>query len=258
MKAIILAAGMGTRLGKYTKHLPKGMLVFNGKTLIEFQLETLRKVGIYKIAIVTGYQKEAISYPGLKYYYNEYYSSTNMVESLMATSDEFDDDIIVAYSDIIYTDGLAREMINAPFDIAVAADCEWRRYWNMRYGTTEIDVESFSVGDDLKIKELGLPLTSSEGVDYRYIGLIKFSQNGIFALKKVYEEKKRFLTPWKQSGKNFYQGYMTDILNELIINKYDVYACLYKNGWLEFDTVEDYEKMCQLQKTGKLSSLLKG
>ena len=77
MKAIILAAGMGTRLGKYTNHLPKGMLVFNGKTLIEFQLETLKKVGIYKIAIVTGYQKEAISYPGLKYYYNKYYLCMN-------------------------------------------------------------------------------------------------------------------------------------------------------------------------------------
>src|SRR3989338_10912430 len=46
MKAIILAAGMGTRFDKYTKDLPKCMLNFNGKTLIERQVETLRACGI--------------------------------------------------------------------------------------------------------------------------------------------------------------------------------------------------------------------
>ena len=45
MKAIILAAGMGTRLGKYTEDLPKCMLSFGGKTLIERQVETLRAAG---------------------------------------------------------------------------------------------------------------------------------------------------------------------------------------------------------------------
>ena len=49
MKAIILAAGMGTRLDKYTKELPKCMLNFEGKTLIERQVETLRSCCIKKI-----------------------------------------------------------------------------------------------------------------------------------------------------------------------------------------------------------------
>ena len=40
MKAIILAAGQGTRLKKYTENLPKGMLMFNGKTIIERSAET--------------------------------------------------------------------------------------------------------------------------------------------------------------------------------------------------------------------------
>ena len=54
MKAIILAAGMGTRLDKYTKELPKCMLNFEGKTLIKRQVETLRSCGIKEIIIIYG------------------------------------------------------------------------------------------------------------------------------------------------------------------------------------------------------------
>ena len=60
MKAIILAAGMGTRLGKYTEDLPKCMLNFNGKPLIEQQVETLRRCGITDITIVRGYMPDKI------------------------------------------------------------------------------------------------------------------------------------------------------------------------------------------------------
>jgi len=59
MKAIILAAGKETRLGKYTKDLPKGMLNFIGKTLIERQVEILNECGIKEI-IVTGYMANKI------------------------------------------------------------------------------------------------------------------------------------------------------------------------------------------------------
>ena len=68
MKAIILAAGMGTRLGKYTQDLPKGMLNVMGKSLIERQVETLRKSGLNNIIIVKGYASSKINIPGGKYY----------------------------------------------------------------------------------------------------------------------------------------------------------------------------------------------
>ena len=55
MKAIILAAGQGTRLKKYTENLPKGMLEFQGKTIIERQLETYRSMGIDDIIVVRGF-----------------------------------------------------------------------------------------------------------------------------------------------------------------------------------------------------------
>ena len=92
MKAIILAAGQGTRLKKYTENLPKGMLSFVGKTIIERQIEMFRKCGITDIIVVRGYASEKIQYSDVRYYDNEDYANTNMVESLMAAKEEFDDD----------------------------------------------------------------------------------------------------------------------------------------------------------------------
>ncbi len=96
MKAIILAAGQGTRLKKYTQNLPKGMLAFMGKTIIERQIEMYRKCGITDIIIVRGFAADKITYDGVKYYTNEDFANTNMVESLMAAKAEFDDDVIVS------------------------------------------------------------------------------------------------------------------------------------------------------------------
>ena len=103
MKAAILAAGQGTRLKKYTENLPKGMLKFAGKTMIERQIETYQKCGITDIIVVRGFAADKITYPGVRYYENADYENTNMVESLMAARQEFDDDIIVSYSDILIT-----------------------------------------------------------------------------------------------------------------------------------------------------------
>ena len=103
MKAIILAAGQGTRLKKYTENLPKGMLEFQGKTIIERQLETYRSMGIDDIIVVRGFAADKIDYQGVKYYENPNYATTNMVESLLMARSEFDDDIIVSYSDILFS-----------------------------------------------------------------------------------------------------------------------------------------------------------
>ena len=60
MQAIILAAGQGTRLKKYTENLPKGMLEFGGKTIIERQIELYRRCGVEKIIVVTGFAADKI------------------------------------------------------------------------------------------------------------------------------------------------------------------------------------------------------
>lgn len=107
---------------KYTENLPKGILKFDGKTIIERQIETYQKCGITDIIVVRGFAADKITYPGVRYYQNAVYVNTNMVESLMAAKQEFDDDIVISYFDILFGEGMFRGMMESREAFAVAVD----------------------------------------------------------------------------------------------------------------------------------------
>lgn len=256
MKALILAAGSGTRMGKYTENLPKGMLNVNGKTLIERQLETLRAAGIDDIAIATGYKAEKIAYAGVTYYHNAEYASTNMVETIMCAREFLNDDVLIAYSDILYTPELVKKCAEAKADVGVAVDKDWKKLWKLRYDTTEFDLETLFVDENGNITDLGRETDTSEGLDYRYIGLIKLTKAGLDAAFEVYNKRKAENTPWPQSGKEFKKGYMTDLLSELIRSGTAVKAVVSAGNWAEFDTTQDYERLSVALKNGTLTQNL--
>jgi choline kinase len=259
MKAIILAAGMGKRLGKYTENLPKGMLRFNGKTLIERQLGVLRSAGINDISIVRGYMPEKINFPGVKYYTNEDFASTNMVETLFRAEKEMDEDFLILYSDIIYENKVIEAAISSAADIGVVADLDYWDYWSARMDEPGKDIESFIVGDDGKITDLGDTNCPVENAKIRYVGIIKVSKKGSEIIKKVYNEQKaehfNDPAPWFRS-KNFKNGYMTSLLKAVIVSGYEVLPIYIKRGWLEFDTVEDYERTNDWVKSGTISRFI--
>lgn len=259
MKGLILAAGQGTRLKKYTENLPKGMLLFQGKTVIERQIEIYRKCGIHEIIIVTGFAADKIDYKGVKYYKNEDYANTNMVESLLAAKSEFNDDIIVSYSDVIFDEAMLRSMMESESDFACAVDTEWKNYWEARYGRVDFDTESLSMDEDGYITELGLENPKLEDIDARYIGLLKFSKVGLELIQAImnrdYEEYME--NPWKQSGKPIRKAYMTDLLQAIVEEGKKVKGEKFQNGWIEFDTNEDYETACKWVENGSINRFVK-
>ena len=90
MQALILAAGMGKRLGKYTNDATKCMVPVNGKTLIEYSIEAIINAGIKKLVLVTGYKGDKLrSFVDSKnfnieieYVDNPVYDKTNNIHSL--------------------------------------------------------------------------------------------------------------------------------------------------------------------------------
>ena len=136
---------MGTRLGKYTENMPKGMLQFNGKSLIERQVEILKSCGINDIVIVKGYMPHKIKIKCVKYYENKDYANTNMVETLFSAEREMDDEMIVCYSDIIYQKSILKTVIASKADIGVTVDVDYWDYWKARLDNPQEDTESLVI-----------------------------------------------------------------------------------------------------------------
>lgn len=259
MKAIILAAGQGTRLKKYTENLPKGMLSFMGKTIIERQIEMYRSCGISDIIVVRGFAAEKIQYEGIRYYNNVDYANTNMVESFLAAKSEFDDDIIVSYSDILFEKTMLKRMMEAEANFVVAVDDNWKAYWEKRYGKVDFDTESLALDENDNIVELGLENPKLEDIDARYVGLLKFSQSGLRCIEEIMDDAYLHFEdkPWKQSGKTVRKAYMTDLLEAIIESGHPVKAERFCNGWIEFDTNEDYENACRWVEDGSIQDFIR-
>lgn len=258
MKAIILAAGKGQRLNKYTEGLPKGMLPFAGKSLIEWQLQILRDSGIDDITIVRGYARDKITFNGVKYYDNLNFDNTNMLASLMCADREFTDDTLVCYADILYERKLIKQLLTEKGDFVVLADTGWKKYWLMRYGSINYDIESFKLCEKKRIIDIGQDCSNPKEIDARYIGLLKFSKNGLSIVKNMYDVaiKRCDGKCWGDIPRPPQKAYMTDLFQTLISGGETVTASLVKGGWIEFDTNNDYEFLSQLYADRNLYRLI--
>lgn len=235
------------------------MLYFMGETIIERQIAMYRKCGISDIIVVRGFAADKILYEGIKYYTNEEYANTNMVESLLCAKQEFDDDVIVSYSDILFEERLLKGMMASDVYFACGVDDNWKVYWQQRYGKIEFDTESLSVDENDNITELGLENPKLEDIDARYIGILKFSKVGLQYIMDIMNEAYKLpaYQPWQQSGKVVKKAYMTDLLNAIIESGRQVKAVHFNNGWIEFDTNEDYENATEWVKTGEIEKIIK-
>jgi choline kinase len=114
VKAIILAAGRGSRMKSLTDEHPKCLVELRGKPLLEWQLESLRAAGISDIAVVTGYKREVLAERGLSEFHNPRWAETNMVSSLACAESWLQGEpCIVSYSDIFYSPVAVQSLINS-------------------------------------------------------------------------------------------------------------------------------------------------
>lgn len=99
MKAIILAAGLGTRLRPMTENTPKALVQVNQKPLVEYQIEFLKERGIDDIIIVVGYLKEQFDYLkekyGVRLVFNDKYADYNNFYSLYLVKEELANSYVI-------------------------------------------------------------------------------------------------------------------------------------------------------------------
>ncbi len=241
MKAIVIAAGLGSRLKELTHDRPKSKVVVAGKPLIEHQLEAFRQAGITDVSIVTGYLGEQLEgYPGVKTYRNDRFRENNILYSLMYAREELNDDVVVCYSDIIYRKALIRELVNAPAaDFTLVVDRDWQKAYVGRTQHPTDQAEKVRIEDGL-VTRLGKVLHDSDA-SAEFIGVMRLSKKGAATFARLFDE-----ISVDRKGKPFQaaavveKSYVTDLLQELADRGQALHTLPIQGGWREIDTYEDF------------------
>lgn len=243
MKVIIIAAGLGMRLSPLTDSKPKCLLPIGGKTILQRQLETLKKCGIDDIVIVRGYKKEMITYPNARYYHNDNYRNNNILASLFYAEDDMEGGFVSSYSDILYGQEVVEKLLASRADISVVVDTKWKEAYKGRTEHPVSEAEKVLVEGDRVIKIGKAPISADEAYG-EFIGLAKFSAKGAEVLTANYHRVKEEFAgkPFQHEARIFEKAYLTDMLQELIDKGYTVKNVDIEGGWREIDTRQDYIK----------------
>ncbi len=243
IKALIIAAGLGSRLKKHTENLPKCMLDFGGKTLLQRQLDAYSKNNITDISLIRGYKKEKINYKGLRYFENKDYKNNNILNSIFYAEKIINGNIIISYSDILFDPTVVQRTIKSNHDISVVVDIDWRGYYVGRKDHPISEAENVIFNSNNEVEKIGKINTGNEEVHGEFIGMIKLSNRGAEIFKEHFHRLKK--TYWNkpfQRAKIFQKAYLTDFIQELVDIGIKVHCVIIESGWKEIDTVEDYKK----------------
>lgn len=237
MQAIILAAGMGRRLGEYTKDNTKCMVPVNGVPLIDRLLGQLSRLKLDRVVIVVGYEGgKLVKHIGdlytdlnIEFVENPVYSRTNNIYSLWLAKDYLQqDDTILVESDLIFDDVLLNMLIDNPFpNLALVSKYETWMDGTMVRIDSDCNIVNFVPKDAFDY--------SNAGKYYKTVNIYKFSKE--FSTRKYVP----FLEAYtKAVGNNEYYENVLRIIS--FLNSSELKALPVTNAkWYEIDDKQDLD-----------------
>ncbi len=229
MKAVILAAGMGSRLTTHSDHTPKCLLEVGGKALLDHQLDALYSNNIKDINIVTGHLADKIKAKAsnrAKCVFNPLYNKAGILYSLQAVKEYlYDHEFICMAGDIIFNPEILRLILDAKGDIVLGVErkkCD--------------DEDSKVLISNNEVIKMGKKLNKINNGELitEYVHIAKFSEK---ASKVFFDNVEKLI---KAGDKN---AYMMCALNDTLKNGIKAIP-VYSNGFprTEIDFIEDLEK----------------
>lgn len=240
MKAVILVAGIGSRIRPLTDNTHKALLKVGDKSILQAMVENLISFDIREIALITGYRVEEIkefmskTFPDLNptYIHNEKYLDTNTGYSVLLAKDFVGDDSFLKFDgDVVFERDVLKKLIENESENCLTIDT------NINLEAEEVKVELDEQGNILKVGKTLDPHTS----DGESIGIEKMGPEAGKAFFAELEKLMQDEANWKQ--------YYDDSYTTLVDQGFP-FAAVDITGlkWVEIDTHEDYAKANELFK----------
>ena len=228
MKAIILAAGKGTRLNG-TGVKPKCLYKIGGLTLIRRQIQALRGCGINDIVVVVGFGADAVIKEcdeGTTFIENPIFAETSSLYSLWLARDLLLDGFVVLNSDVLFHPRILTDLLESPHQDALLIS-----YTDAPLGDEEMKVKV----DQGLVVDISKEIDPLEA-DGENVGIVKFGSQGARLLVRYLDDliSKGFATSWAPRGFLEFAG------------RHKLYAISTRGlPWIEIDFPEDYRRAIQ-------------
>lgn len=229
-KAIILSAGQGSRLLPLTSDMPKCMIDFNGRTLIEWQIEALKANGIEHVSVVTGFRTQRVESHlagargvEIETIFNPFFQVADNLGTCWIAREAMDRDFIILNGDTIISDEIVARLIDgARWPITVTVD--------VKDGYDEDDMKVHREGERLMSigKRLGADVANAES-----IGMLAFRGEGPAIFRRQVEKMMR--TP--EGVERWYLRAIDMLAMEMEIGTVSIHAL----EWAEVDFPQDVE-----------------
>lgn len=223
MNAIILAAGMGTRLRPLTNDIPKCLVKVNGTPMVERQIEFLHEAGITDITLVSGYKAEKLDYLKDKYgvdiVFNDKYDVYNNIYSMYLVRDRLSNTYVIE-GDVYMHKNCFTTDIYASTYFAVWKD-SYKNEWGL------------NIDENNKLQEIVI----GDGSGFIMSGISFWVINDI----KVVAKSLDYFLKTSKGGNLFWDSVILDNYHNMNI-LINVVSCIY-----EIDTVEDLVLIPQQQ-----------
>jgi choline kinase len=242
MRAIVIGAGRGSRLGPETDDIPKALVPVMGRPMLEWILEALAVAGFARkdVVFVCGYRAEVVRarYPDLSYVDNLGWERNNILASLLCARPHLEAGFVSTYADIVYRGSTVAKACASPHDKVLACDTDWRRRYVDRSQHPESDAEKLRA-EGPRVVELSRRI-APERASGEFIGVARFSPDGARELLAAFDEARALHAgkPWRE-GRTFERAYLIDLFQDMIERGSTFHRVDTHGGYMEIDTRED-------------------
>lgn len=219
MNALILAAGMGTRLRPFTENIPKCLVPVNGTPIIERQITFLKEKGIQEITVVSGYKADRLNYLiskyGIEIVLNENYARYNNIYSLYSVLDRFGDTYIIE-GDV----WMEQNCFRTDLEFSTYFACR-KEFYRNEWGLI--------INEEQKLKSIVI----GDGTGYLMSGISYWKKEDC----NIIASQLRLKIRNSDFEKLYWDHIVLDVMNQLTIQVLPV------NGIYEIDTVTEWHQI---------------
>ena len=242
MKTLILAAGAGSRLNEITNGLPKPLVDINGTSLIQRQINLLKKKSIKKIFVIRGFKSNEFHLDDVSYIEDLEYDKHDQLGSLIVAESELSDDLLITFGDIIFDEDILDQILSSNSNFGVAIDLNWTKSYEKRIDNP-IELAGKVLVKDGIIKQFSekLPIKKEGFLIGEFLGIIKLNNASTVILQKSLQQLKKTHNGKFHDAQSFQCAKITDILQELVEINIEINPIFVNGRWCEIDTPNDLE-----------------